>query len=151
MDKLTVKGLGKRIDGVYDCDLTALLVDVTSPDALLVSEAETIKKLSGARGFEIAEGFLAGDWVVRMAVAIVVLARHNVRLPEASGWEAKVGAFTFDLDTSQEEETEDPPMVGGEKPSVTGGEPGSQTSDGNPESDPSATGRLVSVTSAKSA
>ncbi len=119
-----------------------------------MSEAETIKKLSGARGFEIAEGFLAGDWIVRMAVAVVVLARHDVRLPERAGWEAKVGAFTFDLDTSladDDEDAEDPPTVEGLKPSVTGGEPGSQTSDDDQVTDQSATGRLVSVTSAKSA
>ncbi len=149
MDKLTVKGLGKRVDGDYDCDLTALLVDVTSPEALLVSEAETIKKLSGARGFEIAEGFLAGDWVVRMAVAVVVLARHNVRFAETAGWEAKVGAFTFDLDTDDQEDEADPPTQEGGKPSAIGGEPGNQTSDGNQENDQSPTGHLVSVTSAR--
>ena len=147
MDKLTVTGLGKRVDGDYDCDLTALLVDVSSPGALLVSEAETIKKLSGARGYEIAEGFLAGDWTVRMAVALVVLARHDIRLSEQQGWDAKVGAFSFEMEaTAEDEDDAETPPGEGVTPSENGGEPGSTTSD-NPENAPATTGHLTSVAS----
>ena len=145
MDTLTVTGIGLGVDGEYDCDLTAILVDVSSPDALLVSEAETIKRLSGARGFEVAESFLAGDWTVRMAVALVVLARHGVRLTEQQGWDAKVGAFTFAL-ADTEADAEDPPGEG-ETPSKSGGEPGSMTSEPNPDTDPGPTGHLKSVAS----
>jgi hypothetical protein len=112
----------------------------------LVSEAETIKRLSGARGYGVAEAFLAGDWTVRMAVALVVLARHDVRLSEQQGWAARVGAFTFDLDTTAAEEEDgdeaDPPGEGG-TPSESGGESGSQTSEPNQENDPAPTGHLA--------
>jgi hypothetical protein len=146
MDKLTVTGIGPNVDGPYDCDLTGILVDVSSPDALLVSEAETIKRLSGARGFEVAEAFLAGDWTVRMAVALVVLARHGVRLTEQQGWDAKVGAFTFELQDAEEDDAGNPPGEG-ETPSESGGASGSPTSDVPQASDPAATGHLKSVAS----
>jgi hypothetical protein len=150
MDTLTVTGLGKRIDGVYDCDLTALLVDVTSPDSLLVSEAETIKRLSGAFGFGIAEQFLAGDWTVRMAVAVVILARHEIRLTERQGWDAKVGAFTFTMEEAPAEEEDDAattPPEEGETPSESGGESGRPTSDDPPANVLAPTGHLASVAS----
>ena len=155
MDTLTVKGIGKRIDGEYPIDLTALLVDVDSPDALLVSEAETIKRLCGARGYEIAEGFLAGDWIVRMAVATVVLARHEVRLTEAQARGAKVGAFTFVMEAAPDEEEDEGddaahPPAEGETPSPSdesGGGYGSPTLADPPANDPPPIGRLASARS----
>lgn len=155
MDRLTVSGIGKRVDGAYDCDLTAILVDVTSPDALLVSEAETIKRMTGARGYEIAAGFLAGDWPIQMAVALVVLARHDVRIDERQGWGAKVGAFTFQMDDTPLLEDDDAqagdgsadPPLGALTPSENGGGSGNQTSAPDLETDRPATGRPVSVAS----
>jgi hypothetical protein len=148
MDRLTVKGVGKRVDGDYDCDLRALLVDVSSPDALLVSEAETIKRLSGAVGYGIGEAFANGDWIVRMAVATVVLARHGVDLTEQQARKATVGAFTFELEPVPDEEVDEAdPREGGETPSSSGGASGSPTSDGPPASDQQPTGRLASVAS----
>jgi hypothetical protein len=146
VDKLTVKGVGRRVDGEYECDLRALLVDVSSPDALLVSEADTIKRLSGAVGYGIGEAFADGDWIVRMAVAIVVLARHGVDLSEAQARKATVGAFTFELEpvADEEDDAADPPGEG-ETPSSSGGGSGSPTSDGNQVSDLPPTGRLASV------
>lgn len=147
MDRLTVKGVGRRVDGDYDCDLRALLVDVSSPDALLVSEAETIKRLSGAVGYGIGEAFANGDWIVRMAVASVVLARHGVDLTEQQARKATVGAFTFELEPVQEEDEDADPRGEGETPSSSGGESGSPTSDGPPASGQPPTGRLASVAS----
>ena len=150
MDKLTVKGVGKRVDGDYECDLRAMLVDVSSPDALLVSEADTIKRLSGAVGYGIGEAFANGDWIVRMAVATVVLARHGVDLSEAQARKATVGAFTFHLepvaDDEDEDDAADPPGEG-ETPSSSGGGSGSPTSADSQVSDLPPTGRLASVAS----
>ena len=150
MDTLTVTGIGKRVDGDYPVDLTALLVNVTSPEALLVSEAETIKRLCGARGYEIAEGFLAGDWIVRMAVATVVLARHDVRLTEAQARGAKVGAFQFVMEeTDDDEEGDDTANPPGEgvTPSENGGGYGRPTLADPPASDPAPIGHPVSEAS----
>lgn len=155
MDTLTVNGIGKRFDGEYPVDLTALLVDVTSPDALLVSEAETIKRLSGARGYDIAEGFLAGDWIVRMAVATVVLARHGVVLTDVAARAARVGAFSFLMEASPEEETEADddatPPGEGVTPSANGGGFGRPTLAADPASDPPPTGPHESAASFQSA
>jgi hypothetical protein len=107
VDKLTVKGVGKRVDGDYECDIRAMLIDVSSPDALLVSEAETIKKLCGATGFDIARGFVDDDWTVQMAVALIVLARHGVDLSDQQARQQRVGAFRFELATATEDQEED--------------------------------------------
>jgi hypothetical protein len=147
VDKLTVKGVGKRVDGDYDCDIRALLIDVSSPDALLVSEAETIKKLCGATGFDIARGFVDDDWTVQMAVALVVLARHGVDLSDQQARQQRVGAFRFELAQAadqEEDETESPPD-GGMTPSPNGGSSGPATSASPPETVPAPTGRLASV------
>ena len=82
MDKLTVKGVGKRVDGDYECDIQAMLIDVSSSEALTGDEAATIKKACGAYGYDIARQFLDDDWTVQLAVALVVLARNDVSLDE---------------------------------------------------------------------
>jgi hypothetical protein len=149
VDRLTVTGLGRHVDGAYDCDLTALLVDVTSPDALRVREAELVKRVSGAYGYGVAEAFLAGDWSVQMAVALVVLARNGVTVSEKQAWDATVGAFAFRLDDTppvgQGDDVPADPPQGATTPSENGGGSGDPTSEPNPETPPGPTGRLESV------
>lgn len=141
MDTLTVKGLGSRIDGVYECDLSALLIT----GEMLVSEAAAIREFCGARGYDIATGFLENDWTVRAAVAMVVLARNDVTLDANAANNAKVGAFTFTLSASEEEaETENPPGEGA-TPSKNGGGFGSPTLAATPETDQTSIGPRASA------
>lgn len=143
MDTLTVSGIREGVDGSYDCDLSEILLQ----GGLTVEEAETIKDFCGARGYGITNEFLEGDWTVQAAVAMVVLARQNVRLTPAQVKGAKVKSFTFDLDATTEEEGDgETPPGEGETPSENGGKSGSSTSDGQ-ESAPAGTGLLKSVAS----
>ncbi len=48
MDKLVVKGVGKRVDGDYDCDISGMLIDVSSAEALTGTEAADCKKGCGS-------------------------------------------------------------------------------------------------------
>lgn len=140
MDTLTVTGVGRRVDGTYECDVVSL-IDVSSPDALTVREAEQIKALSGARGGEIAEAFLAGDQAVRMALALVVLKRAGKQLDADEVWDKPIGALTFTLGAIAEQPA-DPPTVEGGTPSTSGGGSGGSTSE-NLAEDRSLTGAPV--------
>lgn len=139
MDTLTVSGVGRHLDGAYDCDVVSL-IDVSSPDALTVREAEEVKSLSGARGNEIAASFIAGDMACRMALAVIILRRHGKDVDPSDLWDKPIGAMRFDLGPVVAEDA-DPPTVGGETPSRNGGESGRQTSDAQVE-EPSLTGAL---------
>lgn len=142
MDTLTIKGVARRVDGDYACDLAAMF-DVSSDEALTNQEAHLVKRLSGSRGNEIVEAFIAGDTDVRMALAIIVLGRHGKDADEASFWAAKIGATTFTLGADDLEEPADPPTTEGEplsSPSNDGGDSSSTTSDGPPENVLSLTG-----------
>ena len=144
-DTLTVSGVGKKFDGVYECDV-AELVSISSPDALTVDEARLVKTLSGVRGNEIVEAFLAGDVDLRMALAIVVLGRHGKQLDARMVETKPIGWALFAL--APDEETDGdavPPTTAGElpssrTPSPVGGESGTQTSDSRQVNDLSPTG-----------
>lgn len=80
MDTLTVKGAG-IFDGEYKCDIVGMLT-VNSDEALTNAESHLVKRISGMRGNEIPEAFLAGDTDVRMALTIIVLGRHGRTIDE---------------------------------------------------------------------
>lgn len=135
MDTLTIKGVGRRVDGVYECDVAAML-DVSSDEALTNKEAHLIKRLSGVRGNEIIEAFLAGDTDVRMSLAMIVLGRHGKEVEESALWNARIGATIFELGPDDQPAETDPPTMEGEPPSLPssdGGGSSSTTSDGRPE------------------
>jgi len=127
VDTLNVKGVGRRIDGEYPCDIAGL-VDVSLDEALTVAEANFVRDFSGARGGEIVEAFLAGDMAVRSALAMVVLQRAGIPLLNETVLALKSGWAMFDLGVEQEDEAEHPPTVEGVEPSTNGGKSSSQDS-----------------------
>ena len=134
MDTLNVKGVGRRIDGEYPCDIAGL-VDVSSDEALTVAEANFVRDFSGARGGEIVEAFLAGDMAVRSELAMVVLQRAGIPLLNETVLALKSGWAMFDLGVDeQEEEAADPPTVEGVEPSTNGGKGSSLLSE-SPDED----------------
>lgn len=135
MDTLTIKGLSRRLDGDYKCDIAGM-VDISSEEALTVREANFIRDFSGARGGEIVEAFLKGDVAVRSALARVVLGRHDIPIREEtlldlkSGWcRFELGADEAEEDAEEATEAERPPTAEGETPSTTGGTSGRTPSD----------------------
>jgi hypothetical protein len=119
MDTLTIKGLGNRFDGDYSCDVGDLLTP-SGDEPLTNEEARLVKRISGARGNEIGEAFLAGDTDVLMALAIIVASRHGKTLNEEMLLKARIGAAMFDLGTdiaaTVEESAEIPPTEGETNP-----------------------------------
>jgi hypothetical protein len=150
VDTLRVKGISKKLDGDYECDLVAIAMDVSSDESLTMREAHTVKRISGVRGGEIIDAVAAGDTDVLLALSIVVLQRHNKQVDENQLWDAKVGAFEFVLGQEPDGEGEDdadPPTVpagtsAGES-STDGGATGSPKSEESPAADQSPTGRQV--------
>jgi hypothetical protein len=123
VDTLTVKGISKDIDGEYDCDLLGMLT-LTTDESLTNNEAHLVKSISGVRGGEVIEAFLAGDTDVRMALTIIVLARHGKRVDERLLGPLPAGTAVFEV-REEEEEEEIPPTSEGEvkeeSPSPNGG------------------------------
>lgn len=99
--------MGNRLNGEYDCDIAGM-IDISSDEALTVREAHLVKTLSGARGGEIVEAFLAGDMAVRMALAVVILQRAGKRIDPEVMWDAKSGWATWTLGVGEEDEVVDP-------------------------------------------
>ena len=140
MDTLTVEGIGKRVDGVYECDIGGMIGDVSSAEALTNDEAHLVKRMSGVRGNELIEAFLAGDTDMRMALAIIVAARHGKVLDERVLRKATIGATMFAFGADVEDAVDVPPTTEGETPSTDGGKLSSSNSAGLPATDPSPTG-----------
>ena len=145
MDTLTVKGIGKTVDGVYECDIAGMIADVTSAEALTVDEANLVKRLSGVRGFELGEAFLAGDASMRMALAMIVVARGNKTLDEDRVRRAPMGALLFEWGSDPDDVEHPTVEVGAEgtPPSPSGGESSRTTSGVPPENEDTPTGAPV--------
>lgn len=145
-DTLRISGISKRVDGEYACDFVAMLLDVSSDEALTMGEAHTIKRVSGVRGGEIFEAAAAGDTDVTVALAVVVLGRHGKTVDESLFWKAKVGSVEFVLEQKQEgADDADPPTIptlSGES-SPGGGETGVPTLAVSPEENLSPIGSPV--------
>jgi hypothetical protein len=142
VDTLTVKGISKQFDGVYECDIVGMLT-LTSDEALTQGEAHLIKRMSGARGNEIVEAFLAGDADVRAALAIIVLARNNKVMDERMLEPLPVSVIQFEF--GEDAEVEVPPTSEGDpettedSPSPNGGKTSGLTL-ARPETDPEVIG-----------
>lgn len=149
-DTLTITGLHRTIDGVYECDLLGM-IDEASDEALTMEEARLVKKISGVRGGEIQDALAAADTDVVLAFALIVLDRNGKRATEQQLVKAKLGQISFVLGPVGDSDGDgdgDPPTTPASLPSTgqpgtAGGAPGSQTSDGPPADAPTPTGHPV--------
>ncbi len=111
MDKLIVTGLGKRLDGEYECDIRDLIIPGT-PDYLTYREARGIKQMTGMRGRELAQAFIAQDPEIELALASVILARNGKTLDEETVLDSPPGSkIQFVYGDEEEEGEEDGPPV----------------------------------------
>lgn len=147
MDKLVVTGLGRRLDGEYEFDLSGLL-GVGTPDSLTNRELHRIKVMSGVRAGELEDALVAFDNDVLVALAAVVLTRHGKVVDEEKLWDAPAGSG-LRLEIGERDE-DDPPVVPAETPDSASGGGSPSLTLANPVSDQSSTGHpasLMSVTS----
>lgn len=87
-DRLTVKGLGKAVDGTYEFDLAAFLT-INGPEALTTRERHKVKTQTGLRGAEIAEAALALDASVWVSLTAILLERNGKIPNEQRLWDCR--------------------------------------------------------------
>lgn len=87
-DRMTVKGLGKAVDGTYEFDLAAFLT-INGPEALTTRERHKVKTQTGLRGAEIAEAALALDASVWVSLAAILLERNGKVPNEQRLWDCR--------------------------------------------------------------
>lgn len=142
MDVLTIQGAGSRLNGEYPVELGKLL-DITSDESLTNREAHFVKTISGIRGAELIEAFLAADTALLMSLALVVLQRAGKRVSVDATWDFPVGWAKWELgaidEEAFEEEPERPPTL---TDSANGG-PSSSTSSESQDGSQSPTGALA--------
>lgn len=167
MTTLTVKGLGRQIDGVYEFDL-ADVTGLNGSEALTMRERHQIKQLADIRGGEIQEALSALDAAAWVAFVFVLLGRQDKVVNPDRIWDSRfvfsegkdipelvddakqvIHVHIGDLVAEQEEAEDDPPAVAAEtsQPSRSGTGSSKQTSEIS-DDDPSRTGDLVSLRSA---
>lgn len=152
-DKLTVKDLGKPLDGEYEFELIDLIT-VGRPGSLTNREAHVIKVMSGIRAGEIVDGIVYSDNDLLVALATVILNRAGKTVNEEKLWDAKIGCLDWDIemlkvkDDKPGEAEADPPVTPAEPGDSPSGGPSFAVTSGQNQSDPSPTGRHVSETSA---
>lgn len=123
-DRLTVKDLGKPLDGEYEFELVDIIT-VGRPGSLTNREAHVIKLMSGLRAGEIVDGIVYSDNDLLVALAVVILARAGKTVNEDALWDAKIGCLDWDIamlkaDKETVEEAEaDPPKEPAEPPGQT--------------------------------
>lgn len=150
MDRFVVTGLGRHLDGSYDCDLAAMLT-VGHPDCLTNREGHRVKLLSGVRMGELEEALRAGDNDVLLALGAVVLSRHGKRVDDEALWDAPMGSgIALEVGYDEQEDDADPPseapptsgeqLTQNEQLPANGGPSSSTPSEALPENDPSPTG-----------
>ncbi len=128
MDTLTITGVSPRFDGVYDCNIVAMIRDLSSPEALTGDEACYIQEKSGVRGRELVDAFIAGDAKFLMALTAVVLQRHDKTIDIDVLMPKPLGSYVFELEPVEEDEEAPHPTVEGE-PSPTTSKSGGTSSD----------------------
>lgn len=158
-DKLIVKGLGRNLDGEYECTFIHLLM-AGGAESLTGHEAHFVKEKSGVRGGELMEAGVAGDIDLFFALAAVLLRRNGKRVEVETLKDRPWGEqVDFEIEAADEEEPKGdavPPAEplplsseDTETPSRSGGGSSSPTS-GHLASVPSPTGLPDSETSATS-
>lgn len=144
MDKVVIADV-PPYDGEYDIDI----------GTLTNRELHTIKKVTGLRGGELAEGLVTLDTDVFLGIAYVALERHGHKPLAEVLYEATIGKIRLELGYD-----EVPPSMPQEKPNGKSDLPSEQNESSggdlkddsdSPESSPSPTGLRRSVTTALSA
>lgn len=139
-DKLIAKGLGKRLDGEYECDIAGMLT-LDDPSALTNREGHRIKVMAGITVGEIEDALVRGDTDALVALAAVVLTRHGKIYDEDILWDAPIGsALDFDISPRDEEGEDGSPPEESSTLSEDGGESSSLATSDSPENDPNPTG-----------
>lgn len=145
-DKLVVKGLGKRLDGEYECDLAGML-SLDSPQTLTNREGHKVKVMAGVTAAQIETSLRAGDNDVLVALASIILSRHGKIFEDDLLWDAPMGSgIDFEIGEREEEDDADPPEEATSTSSEDGGPTSSRSTSENPESVPSRTGTQRSGT-----
>ena len=119
MDTLTITGVSPRFDGVYKCDIAAMIRDLSSPEALTGDEACFIQEKSKVRGFELVDAFVAGDARFLMALTAVVLQRHDKTIDIDVLMSKPLGAYVFELEAVEDEEAPHPTVEGEPLPTTS--------------------------------
>jgi hypothetical protein len=151
VDTLKIDGLGRHLDGAYEFDV-ADLIGIGGPAMLTGHEAHLIKQMSGVRAGELEEALVAGDWDAMLALAAVILARHDKRVTADQLRDLPLSAVVFDFAKRTVEAEDDagpPPVTADETPSANGGGSSNPTSE-HPENDQSPIGLPGSPRSATS-
>jgi hypothetical protein len=150
MDRLTITGLNRHLDGDYEFDI-ADLIGIGQPAMLTGEEAYLIKKATGVRAGELEEALMAGDWDAILGIAAVVMGRHDKRVTVEQLRALPMSQVDVDLEPRKvvAEDDADPPPEVASTLQADGGASGSQTSAPS-ENDPSRTGLPDSPRSATS-
>ena len=149
MDKLIVTGLGKHLDGEYECDLLDLALQANS-GLLTNRELHRIKVMSGVRRGEFVDALSAYDNDLLVAFAAVILARKGKAVNEDALWDAPADAVTYDIGEREPDPPAEPAATPEtDSPSTSGGGSPSLTSE-NQANGQSPTGHPVSLTSVTS-
>lgn len=127
MDTLTITGVSPRFDGVYECNIVAMIRDLNSPEALTGDEACFIQEKSKVRGRELVDAFIAGDAKFLMALTAVVLQRHDKTIDIDVLMPKPLGSYVFELEPVEDEEAPHPTVEG--EPSPTTSRNGGTSSD----------------------
>lgn len=134
MDKMIVKGLGKRIDGEYEFSIADMMT-LGHPESLTNREAHRLKTMSGVRLGELDDALGAGDSDVFMAIGAILLARAGKAVDEEVLWDAPAGSgFDFQFESLEEEaeagDGESPPESAASEPTETRSPSGGSSSAG---------------------
>lgn len=132
MDMLRIEGVSRRVDGEYPCDIRELL-DPSSDESLTIAEWYSVQRLSEIRPNEALEAFVYGDVRLRVALAVVIVARDGGKVDADAFQGKRPAAIRYELEQRGESETEgdegDPPTTEGETPSRSGGRSSGQISE----------------------
>lgn len=109
MDKLIVKGLGKRLDGEYEFDLAGMMT-LGHAESLTNREGHRIKLMAGVTQGQMEDALIAGDNDVLVALAAILLNRAGKSFDEDILWDAPMGAgLNWEIEEREEVEDERPP------------------------------------------
>lgn len=143
MDKFIVNDMIPSFAGVYPIEL----------GGWTMRELNIIKRISGYRGGELAEGFAAGDTDLLLAVAVIAVRRNNRDWEtfEKIAWDVDADFLTFENGDVKEAADEPDPLSengsNGNEPGPTAlsGLPSPDDGENSPETNLQATGDPRSV------
>lgn len=141
--QISITGIGKKIDGVYELE----------PASITNREYHEIKLLTGLRFGELLDAFLAKDPALWVSYALLALRRADKDVSVDLLWDAPHGSVTLVFPDAEEPDEDDagPPaseLPGNAPDSPEGSGATSSSSSESQETDPSRTGQPGSDTSA---